>query len=249
VAAGPRITWLGHATVLLEVDGVRLLTDPVLRSRVVHLRRHGSTPDPPERVDAVLLSHLHYDHADLPSLRLLGRDVRVLAPRGSGAWLRRAGFPNTEELSAGVRTDVGGVAVTAVAAHHDNRRRPGGGPRAEPIGFVVVGGRRIYFAGDTDLFDGMAGLAPLDVALLPIAGWGPKLGSGHLDPERAAQAAAMMRPRLVVPIHWGTLRPRWARARAWFRDPPRVFEGSVARLAPDIKVHVIAPGESLALFA
>jgi L-ascorbate metabolism protein UlaG (beta-lactamase superfamily) len=89
----------------------------------------------------------------------------------------------------------------------------------------------------------------LDVALLPIAGWGPKLGSGHLDPERAAQAAAMMRPRLVVPIHWGTLRPRWARARAWFRDPPHVFEGSVARLAPDIKVHVIAPGESLALSA
>ena len=247
MATRSRITWLGHATVLLELDGVRLLTDPVLRSRVVHLRRHGTTPEPPERVDAVLLSHLHYDHADLPSLRLLGSDVRVLAPRGSGAWLRRAGFPNAEELSAGERTNARGVEVTAVRAYHDDRRRPGGGPRAEPIGFVVAGDRRIYFAGDTDLFDGMARLAPLDVALLPIAGWGPKVGSGHLDAERAAQAAAMMRPGLVVPIHWGTLRPRWARARAWFSDPPHAFQAAVARLAPQIEVRLIAPGQSLQL--
>jgi L-ascorbate metabolism protein UlaG (beta-lactamase superfamily) len=247
VAGRPRVTWLGHATVLLELGRTRLLTDPVLRSRVVHLRRHGAPPEPPERVDAVLLSHLHYDHTDLPSLRLLGRDIRVLAPRGSGAWLRRVGFPNAEELAAGERADVGGVEVTAVPARHDDRRRPGGGPRADPIGFVVAGSRRIYFAGDTDLFDGMARLAPLDAALLPIAGWGPKLGSGHLDAERAAQAAATIRPRLVVPIHWGTLRPRWVRARAWFSDPPYDFQAAVARLAPEIEAHVIGPGESLGL--
>jgi L-ascorbate metabolism protein UlaG (beta-lactamase superfamily) len=249
VPARPRISWLGHATVLLELGGIRLLTDPLLRPRVVHLRRHGTTPEPPERVDAVLLSHLHYDHADLPSLRLLGRDVRVLAPRGSGAWLRRKGFPNAEELMAGETADVGGVEVTAVPARHDDRRRPGGGPRAEPIGLVVVGDRRIYFAGDTDLFDGMARLGPLDVALLPVAGWGPKLGPGHLDAHRAAQAAAMIRPRLVVPIHWGSFRPRWLRARTWFRDPPHLFEASLGRLAPEIEVHVIAPGESLELSA
>jgi L-ascorbate metabolism protein UlaG (beta-lactamase superfamily) len=245
VVARPRITWLGHATVLLELDGVRLLTDPVLRSRVLHLRRHGTTPDPPEHVDAVLLSHLHYDHADLPSLRLLGRDVRVLAPRGSGAWLRRAGFRNVEELTAGERTEAGGVEVTAAPARHDNRRRPAGGPRAAPIGFVVGGDRRIYFAGDTDLFDEMAGLAPLDVALLPIAGWGPKLGPGHLDAQRAAHAAATLRPDLVVPIHWGTLRPRWARPGAWFSDPPHRFAAQVAELAPDVEVRVITPGDWL----
>jgi L-ascorbate metabolism protein UlaG (beta-lactamase superfamily) len=233
--------------VLLELGGVRLLTDPVLRRSVVYLRRHGAAPEPPGRLDAVLLSHLHHDHAHLPSLRLLDRQVRVLAPRGAGAWLRRAGFPNAEELAPGELAEVGGVEVAAVPALHDPRRRPFGGVRAEPIGFVLRGERRVYFAGDTDLFDEMADLAPLDVALLPVAGWGPRLGPGHLDPDRAARAASMMRPRLAVPIHWGTLRPGWTRVGRWFSDPPHAFAAQVAELAPEVEVRVISPGESVEL--
>jgi L-ascorbate metabolism protein UlaG (beta-lactamase superfamily) len=233
--------------VLLELGGVRLLTDPVLRRSVIHLRRHGPVPEPPERLDAVLLSHLHHDHAHLPSLRLLERQVRVLAPRGAAAWLRRAGFPRAEELAPGERAEVGGVGVTAVPALHDGRRRPLGGLRAEPIGFVVGDERRIYFAGDTDLFDEMSELGPLDVALLPVAGWGPKLGPGHLDAEHAARAAAMIRPRLAVPIHWGTLSPRHIKPGAWFSDPPFRFAAQVAELAPEVEVRVISPGESVEL--
>jgi L-ascorbate metabolism protein UlaG (beta-lactamase superfamily) len=233
--------------VLLELGGVRLLTDPVLRRTVVHLKRHAPVPEPPARLDAVLLSHLHHDHAHLPSLRLLDRRVRVIAPRGAGALLRRAGFRDAQELAAGGRAEVGGVVVTAVQALHDDRRRPVGGVRATPIGFVVGRDPRVYFAGDTDLFDDMAELAPLDVALLPVAGWGPKLGPGHLDPERAARAAALMRPRMAVPIHWGTLRPRYARVGAWFSDPPHAFAARVAELAPDVEVRVISPGESVEL--
>jgi L-ascorbate metabolism protein UlaG (beta-lactamase superfamily) len=233
----------------LELGGVRLLTDPVLRESVVHLRRHGPVPEPPGRLDAVLLSHLHHDHTHLPSLRLLDRQVRILAPRGAGAWLRRAGFPHAEELARGERADVGGVEVTAVPALHDDRRRPVGGVRAEPIGFVVAGERRIYFAGDTDLFDEMTELSPLDVALLPVAGWGPKLGPGHLDAEGAARAAARIRPRLAVPIHWGTLRPRPTKVGAWFTDPPHVFAAQLAELAPEVEVRVISPGESVELSA
>jgi L-ascorbate metabolism protein UlaG (beta-lactamase superfamily) len=230
--------------VLLEHGGVRLLTDPVLRGRVAHLRRHGAAPPVPERVDAVLLSHLHYDHLDLPSLKLLP-GVRVLAPAGAGALLR-PGVAHVEELVPGDATEVGGVRVEATPAEHDDRRRPLGA-RATPLGFVVRGGPSVYFAGDTDMFAGMADLAPVDVALLPVAGWGPTLGPGHMDADQAAEAVALLRPAVAVPIHWGTLHPRGRRRGAWFHAPPHVFAARVAELAPDVDVRILDPGAALEL--
>jgi L-ascorbate metabolism protein UlaG (beta-lactamase superfamily) len=245
-----QITWIGHATVLIELDGVRLLTDPLLRNHLGHLRRHGPAPDPAalRDIDAVLISHLHFDHLDVPSLRRLSRDVRLLVPRGAGGFLRRQGFPHAEELAAGDVAHVRGVAIAAVPAVHDRRRRPyAGGPAADAIGFVV--GARVYFAGDTDLFEAMAELRGTEVALIPVWGWGPSLGEGHLDPPAAARAAALMRPRLAIPIHWGTFYPRGlARYRAHrLADPPHEFAAEVAQLAPDVGVRVLTPGESLAL--
>ena len=241
-----RITWLGHATLLLELGGVRLLTDPVLRSRLAHLRRHGPAPPVPGQLDAVLLSHLHYDHLDLPSLRLLRRDVRILAPAHAAPLIRRAGFPEVEELMPGQAARVGGIRVEATPAQHDERRRPLG-PRAKPIGFVVRGTRAVYFAGDTHLFPEMAELSPVDVALLPVAGWGPTLGPGHMDAEHAARAAELLRPGIAVPIHWGTLHPRGRRRGAWFHRPPHEFAARLAGLAPEIEVRILAPGELLEL--
>jgi L-ascorbate metabolism protein UlaG (beta-lactamase superfamily) len=246
-----RITWLGHATALLELGGARLLTDPVLRDRIGHLRRQAASPpaDVAEGIDAVLLSHLHLDHADVASLRRLRRDVAVLAPRGAGALMRRLGFARTSELGPGDTVPIAGVAVTAVAAVHDGRRHPLG-PEADAIGFVVAGERRVYFAGDTDVFDAMADLAgTLHTALLPVWGWGPSLGSGHMDPLGAARAAAMLRPRVAVPIHWGTFFPA---GLARFRGsalvkPPQVFAKHARSLAPSVEVRILAPGESLAL--
>jgi L-ascorbate metabolism protein UlaG (beta-lactamase superfamily) len=106
-----RVTYVGHATVLIEMDGVRLLTDPVLRRRVGPLRRHGAAPEPglAEDVGAVLISHLHHDHADVPSLRRLSRAVPVLAPPGAGDFLARLGFGAVRELAPGDVTDVCGV--------------------------------------------------------------------------------------------------------------------------------------------
>jgi L-ascorbate metabolism protein UlaG (beta-lactamase superfamily) len=232
--------------VLVELGGVRLLTDPVLRSRVLHLRREGAAPEPPPALDAVLVSHLHYDHADLPSLRRLEPLPRLLCPAGAGAFLAGAGIPAAEELPLGLTAEVGGVRVEATPAEHPGARRPGGA-RAEAIGFLLRAERSVYFAGDTDLFEGMAAFGPVDLALLPVAGWGPKLGPGHLDAEGAARAAALLRPRVAVPIHWGTLRPGWSRRRAWFRDPPSAFAAHVAELAPEVEVRVLSPGESLGL--
>jgi L-ascorbate metabolism protein UlaG (beta-lactamase superfamily) len=232
--------------VLIEHGGVSLLTDPVLRERVAHLRRHGEAPEVPARVDAVLLSHLHYDHLDLPSLNLLPGGIRVLAPAGAGALLRPAGIRHVEELMPGDATEVGGLRIEATPAEHDDRRRPLGA-RATPLGFVVRSRPSVYFAGDTDVFPGMEELAPVDAALLPVAGWGPKLGPGHMDAEQAARAAGLLRPALAVPIHWGTLHPRHRRRGAWFDAPPHEFAARVAELAPDVDVRILEPGAALEL--
>jgi L-ascorbate metabolism protein UlaG (beta-lactamase superfamily) len=267
--AGDRIAFVGHATVLIELDGTRLLTDPLLRDRVAHLRRQTPPVDrgPIAGVDTVLMSHLHRDHLDLASLRLLGRSTPLLAPTGAGAWLRRRGFAAVRELSAGESADVGALSVALVPDRTDSRRHPGG-VRAETLGYLVRGSRTIYFAGDTELFDGMADLlhgmsepirgtaeraparsARIDVALVPVAGWGPKLGPGHMDPLDAARAVSLLAPRLAIPIHWGTLLPLGSarRYRSLLHDPPRLFARHVARLAPSVEVRILEPGQQTTL--
>jgi L-ascorbate metabolism protein UlaG (beta-lactamase superfamily) len=244
-----RITWIGHSTVLLELDGVRLLTDPVLRKSIVHVRRVAGPVDVDAlgELDAALVSHLHYDHLDMRSLRRLGRSLRVVAPAGSGSLLRRSGLADVTELDVGDTVEIGAVTIEATHAEHDGRRGPFG--RAPALGYLVTGSARVYFAGDTDLFDGMESLSPdLDVALLPIAGWGPSLPPGHLDPEGAAQALVRLRPRVAVPIHWGTYRRiGLPRDPELLREPAESFARHAAELAPQVDVRILPVGGSLEL--
>jgi L-ascorbate metabolism protein UlaG (beta-lactamase superfamily) len=242
-----RVTYVGHATILIDLDGVRVLTDPVLRARVVHLRR--IAPPVPAgslgQVDAILLSHAHWDHLDLPSLRTFDRSVRIVAPRGLGALLRKLRFAEISEVDVGEKLTIGGVEVTATPAEHDGRRGPLG-VSAPALGFVVTGSKRVYFAGDTDLFTDMEAIGgSLDLALLPVAGWGKKLGPGHLDAARAATAASLLKPRMAVPIHWGTFRPVSERGDPG--HPETEFRDRAAKLAPEVEVRILAPGETLDL--
>ncbi|HYQ78494.1 MAG TPA: MBL fold metallo-hydrolase [Solirubrobacterales bacterium] len=244
-------TYVGHATVLVDLDGTRLLTDPVLRPRVGPLVRHGPLPPPQTTadIDAVLISHLHHDHADLASLRRLGREVPLLVPPGAAGFFARHGFGDVTELAPGDSGEIGALTVTAVEADHDGGRRRGAA-EVEPVGFLIAGSRSVYFAGDTDLFAGMEGLVPgLDLALLPVWGWGPTLGPGHLDPEGAARAAAMLAPRLAIPIHWGTLYPLGlARLRPGrLNRPAAEFAARARELAPQVETRVLSPGESTSL--
>jgi L-ascorbate metabolism protein UlaG (beta-lactamase superfamily) len=240
------ITYVGHATVLVELDGTRVLTDPVLRDRIAYILRI-APPPPPETVedlDAVVISHAHHDHLDMPSLRRIPREVPVIAPPGCAPLVRKSGH-ELIEVTAGTSVRVGSVEVRAIPADHEGRRLPTDRP-LPTVGYVI--GSRVSFYGDTDVFDAMGTQADgLDVALLPIWGWGPKVGPGHMDPERAARAAALMRPRIAVPIHWGTL----ARPGVWWRNDPalptRRFTELVAQQAPEVAVRVLAPGDRLAL--
>ena len=251
-AGAARIVYVGHSTVLVEMEGVRLLTDPLLRPRFLHLRRTDAVLRPAlDEVDAVLVSHLHFDHLDLPSLRLLGREVRVVVPRGAGDLLARKGFTSVTELDVGEELSLGALAIRATPAHHDSGRMPFG-RRVEPIGYVIDGPSSVYFAGDTDLFEGMATLGHVDIALIPIAGWGPKLGPGHLDPRGAAEAVRRTGASTVIPIHWGTYFPLHTalRGRPAFLELPVVeFEAHMREVAPEVDVRVLRPGDEVVLEA
>lgn len=245
--AAQQITYVGHATVLIEMDGVRLLTDPILRRRVVHLsHRQRLEPACWQGIDAVLISHLHWDHLDWPSLRRLGEQTRLIVPQGSGGYFWRHGFRNVTELRPGEEAPVGPVLVRGTRAMHDNGRYPTG-PTATPLGYLIHGQRTIYFAGDTDIFPEMADLAgSLDLALLPVWGWGPTLGSGHLTPDRAALALTLLRPKVAIPIHWGALHPLgmgWLKP-AFLTRPPLLFAEHAARLAPEVEIPILPLGQT-----
>jgi L-ascorbate metabolism protein UlaG (beta-lactamase superfamily) len=237
--------------VLVDLDGVRLLSDPVLRDRVAHLRRRGRA-DPAQytSIDAILVSHLHFDHLDLPSLERLGHGIQLVVPRGGGALLRRRGFRRVAEVEAGEEIKIGALTVRPTYAKHNGTRLPFFGARAPTVGYTIIGSRRIYFAGDTELFGGMAEIGHgLDVALLPIWGWGPTAGRGHLDPRSAAEALRLLRPLLAVPIHWGTYAPLgFGRLQtALLADPVTAFCRHAAELAPEVDVRVLGLGGTLRL--
>jgi L-ascorbate metabolism protein UlaG (beta-lactamase superfamily) len=264
VSSGPDLHFIGHSTVRIRLAGRTVLTDPVLTSGIGPLRRVVPLPDPAvwAGVDLVLISHLHGDHLHLPSLRMLGAGTRIVVPRGAGRWLRDRGFRRVEELAPGEALRDGGLRITAVHARHSGHRwgpRLTHGPDTRAMGHLVEGdGVTVYNSGDTDLFDGMAHLGDrgIDVALLPVWGWGPTLGPGHLDPARAAQAVALLRPRVAVPVHWGTLAltlsrhlpsPGRSRMARLLVEPPLRFADAVRSLGLASDVVVTPPGRPVVL--
>jgi L-ascorbate metabolism protein UlaG (beta-lactamase superfamily) len=243
-----RLTLVGHATVLIELDGVRLLTDPLRRDRTGFLLA-GSPTDyqaAARGLDAALISHFHRDHYDPRSLRSLDPLIRLIGPPGTATRVRRQGLSNVSEIQPGESIAVEGVTVRATKALHGRLPRQ---MRSIALGFLVCGTEKVYFAGDTDLFPEMDELASenVDVALLPVGGWGPRLGSGHLDPRRAAEALRLIRPRIAVPIHWGFLAPAGLGRRelCYLTEPGKTFAELAAATAPEVAVNLLEPGESL----
>ena len=253
-----KITWWGHATATLNVGGTSVLTDPLLVDRLGHLRRQVAPVPVQARVaDVVVVSHLHADHLHIGSLRLLNDEVRIVVPHGARDLLRGPAIElanRVEEVEPGGTVRVGNLEITATPAHHDGRRRPGSRFRAPALGFVIRevsggGGPSAWFAGDTGLFDGLADIDAVDVALVPVGGWGPTLGPHHLDPQQAADAVRRVGARHAVPVHYGTYWPAGLRraAPALFRTRCREPGAQFAAAARGFTAHVIAPGESVRL--
>lgn len=243
------VSWVGHATAVLDLGGTRLITDPLLRPHAGALRRVGPAPDPRAwaGVDAALISHLHLDHADLGSLRLL-TGVPVVAGEANSVWLRRRGLDARPVADEWV--GVGGPAeVRLVRADHSSRPLPNRPSAAH--GFLVRSPEGVvWFAGDTSLYPEMADLAdlaeaPIDLALVPIHGWGPRLSEGHMDPSAAAQACALVRPRAVLPVHYGTFHPVGFNLAGlgWMHRPRDEFATALAALAPRIELVHLQRGQ------
>jgi L-ascorbate metabolism protein UlaG (beta-lactamase superfamily) len=243
------VGWLGHSTVVLDLDGVRLIADPLLRRHAGLLRRRSPVPerdlwrDP----DVVLLSHLHHDHAELASLRMLP-PVPILTADENAAWLRRKELAGTAIGEDWERVGDGPVEVRLTRAIHGHRPMPHRPNAAN--GHLVQGSRAsAWVVGDTSLYPEMAGIPELlgrrlDLIAVPIAGWGPRLSGGHLGPPEAALACAMSGARWALPVHWGTLHPPLAhRLRTgWMDSPYDEFVRALAREASDCRLVDLRPG-------
>ncbi|MEO6867641.1 MAG: MBL fold metallo-hydrolase [Gaiellales bacterium] len=245
-AASARVTWIGHGTVIVETPGASVIVDPVLGSRVAHLRRRtpldrSTLPD----LDAVLVTHAHHDHLDIRSLRSLPDSTPKYAPRIADEVMRKRGVHSVRSVTVGTVVEIGDVSIETIRVWHSGSRLfPSRAGIA--VGFVLrsAHGPSILVAGDTALHADMADIAPVDVAVLPVGGWWRGVpDDDHLDADKAFRAAQLIGARIIIPIHWGTLHPIFLRR---FMDP--IWAQMLVRLtslsdaANGIDVRLLQPG-------
>ncbi|MFS1300451.1 MBL fold metallo-hydrolase [Streptosporangium longisporum] len=210
------VTWVGHATYVVQIGGLTVLTDPVWARKIPGVRPRLTPPgvawaDLP-RIDAVVISHNHYDHLDAPTVRRLPRDTPVLVPAGLRSWFTRRGFRDVTELDWWESARIGGVRFDFVPSHHWSRRSVWDTCRTLWGGWVIAcDDRTIYFAGDTAYGERFAQIGArypdgIDLALMPVGAFEPRwfMKAAHVDPEQAVRACADVGARRMATMHWGT---------------------------------------------
>jgi N-acyl-phosphatidylethanolamine-hydrolysing phospholipase D len=255
LAAEASVTWVGHASLLVRMDGVTFLTDPIYSRRCSPLPFAGparltppgvSLADLP-RVQFVLLSHDHYDHTDRATIRRLARDgVRFFVPSGMGELLRSFGA-QAEELHWWESVEAGGVRLHCVPAQHFSGRGLFDRNRRLWAGWVVQGpSRRFYFAGDTGYFPGFREigerLGPFQLAAVPIGAYLPRamMGHVHVTPEEGLQAGLDSRAERILAMHFGT----FDLADEPLDEPPRRFLAEAQRQGAHGRAWVLSVGET-----
>ncbi|SDC08565.1 MBL fold metallo-hydrolase [Actinokineospora iranica] len=214
-AAEAALTWVGHASYVIRMGGACVLADPVWSDRIPGTPRRITPPgvawESLPRVDAVVISHNHYDHLDLPTLRRLPGDTPLLVPGGSGKWFARRGFTGVVEFDWWESATVAGVAFDFVPAHHWSRRGLRDTCASLWGGWVMTaGGVRVYHAGDTGYGHWFAEIGDrypgIDVAMLPIGAYEPRwfMSPVHMDPDEAVRALGDLGARRLASMHWGT---------------------------------------------
>jgi L-ascorbate metabolism protein UlaG (beta-lactamase superfamily) len=239
------ILYLGHAGFLVSDGQNGIAIDPFLRPRLGFIHNSGYSRElvttlVNRRVDAVFYTHLHPDHADHTSLRYISPH-KVYVPGDTGYRMRS----DQEIINEGDSVSVGGLVISVRGASHPTSRL-GRRSSAAHSYLIQSQGKSVYHSGDTDLDSHITPIENLDVALLPLGGWGPKLGPGHMDPVRAALAANILGPKTVVPMHYQTLHimglGSWWRHRSAMHL--KLFEGL---LDEGVATSQLQPGASLSV--
>lgn len=251
MSPGLALTWWGHAFATVEIGGLRIGIDPVFTDRLLHLRRYTAPVTArAAEADLVLVSHLHADHCHRPSLRRFGPGTPVVMPHGGEGLLR--GRAGVRGVRPGDELEVAGARISVLPAYHDGRRLPGSRYRGPALGFrVECGEHSFWYPGDTGVHEDFDAVDPVDLALVPVGGWGPTLGEEHLDPAGAAEAVARVGARWAVPLHWGTFWPLGLemvardRHHHLFVTPGERFADAMQ--GRDAEAVVLAPGQRVVL--
>lgn len=241
------VTWIGHATALVQLDGSCFLTDPIFNDRVVIIKRlipPGLRLQDLPPIDFVLISHNHYDHLDVPTLKRLGWDTVIIVPEGLKAFLQKKGFRRVRELKWWESTSVDPLKITAVPSKHFSGRGLFDRNQTRWCSYLVEGSTTVYFAGDTGYFDGFKQIGQrfrIDIALIPIGAYNPRrfMKSKHVDPEEALQAFLDLGAKFVIPIHWGTFRL----SLESIDEPPKRLRAAAMQNGVVNRVVILCQGE------
>ena len=253
-SSGLRVTWLGHSTQIIEIDGVTVLTDPIFGGRAAPFTWAGPAPWYPPPIplselpplDAVLISHDHYDHLQVETIQAMaGMDTTFIAPLGVGAHLAYWGVPEGRivEVDWWEEVTVGGLTITATPSRHASGRHLLDQTRTLWVGYALISARhRVFFSGDTGLFPDLAvigeRLGPFDLTMFEVGAYDRNWPDWHLGPEQAVRAHQMVRGDLLMPIHWGM----WNLALHGWTEPAERVLVEVERLG--VRATIPRPGES-----